>query len=119
VWNRDTYLKIENTSEEKWAFIVKETADPAGAIPAVSIGSLLRQFNRSEIDILKIDIETSELEVFASNYEEWLPHTRAIMIELHDHWRKGCSKSFFKAINQYDFSLEIANKGKTILCTRN
>lgn len=39
-------------------------ASTKGSIPAYSIGSIMKEMNWSTIDILKLDIEGSEKEVF-------------------------------------------------------
>jgi FkbM family methyltransferase len=119
IWNRDTFLRVENASAEKWEFTFLETGNQPGAVKAISITSILQQFDRKEIDILKMDIEGSEQEVFSTNYESWLPKVKAILIELHDSIRKGCSSSLFRALLQYDFSFDVVGKGKTVICKRN
>jgi hypothetical protein len=53
--------------------------------------------------LLKIDIEGGEKQLFESNYENWLPKTKCIIIELHDGVLKE-AQNFFKAISKYDFS---------------
>jgi hypothetical protein len=62
------------------------------------------------IDILKLDIEGSEKEVFEAGFEYWLPRTKAIIIELHDHMRAGASKALFNAIGKYDFSFNMQHE---------
>lgn len=119
IWNRSTFLRVENSGVEKWEFTFQETDSKDGAIEAISITSILQQFSRMEIDILKMDIEGSEREVFASNYEAWLPGTKTILIELHDTMRRGCSTAFFQALSKYNFTFDVRGKGKTVICTRN
>jgi FkbM family methyltransferase len=111
VWNKDVHLKIINTDGVKNAFMVAETTsnDPNG-IPAISIETIQREQGWPTIDLLKIDIEGSEKEVFELGYEKWLPTTKAIVIELHDFMKKGCAQSFFKAISQYDFSFDMRDE---------
>lgn len=111
VWNKDVHLKIINIDGVKNAFMVAETSadDPAG-IPAISIQSIKEEQGWATIDLLKLDIEGSEKEVFESNYETWLPVTKAVVIELHDFMKKGCARSFFKAISQYDFSFDMRDE---------
>jgi hypothetical protein len=70
----------------------------------------MREQNWNSIDILKVDIEGSEKEVFELNYENWLPKCKAIVIELHDNMKQGTSKSVFKAISQYNFSFEMQDE---------
>ena len=83
-----------------------ETTDTANSVPAISIHDLLKQFSIETIDILKLDVETAEKNIFEHSYEMWLPKTRYIFIETHDFIDKGCSKAVMNAICKYDFSLE-------------
>ncbi len=106
LWNKDAFLKITNARDCRHnSFMVSETdVTDSQAIPAISIQSIMAQNGWDTIDILKIDIEGSEKEVFGADYEQWLPKTKAIFIELHDFMKHGCSTSVFKAISRYNFS---------------
>lgn len=122
IWNKNINLEIidESKGEDKWGFKVQETSPGTpGSIEAITIAEIMKRFGRDEIDVLKIDIEGSELEVFSSNYESWLPKTRIIMIELHDRTRKGCAKTFFQTLFKYDFSINQYHRGEIIMCIRN
>jgi FkbM family methyltransferase len=108
VWSSDAYLKIKNKNENAWAFEVQEsTAKEPDSFPAISIKTLMEQNAIERIDLLKLDIEGSEKEVFSSNYEYWLPRTKVIIIELHDWIKEGCSRSFFKTIANYRFKVSV------------
>jgi Methyltransferase FkbM domain len=65
---------------------------------------LLNRYNVPQVDILKLDIEGAEREVFAHNAEQWLDKVRVIGIELHDRWVPGCSRAFYQAVCGYDFN---------------
>ena len=111
LWNKDTHLEIIDTDLNENAFMVKETfADNKNAIEAISINTILKLNNWHTIDILKIDIEGSEKEVFEQGYELWLPKTKAIIVEIHDNMRKGASKAIFTAISEYNFSTTISDE---------
>ncbi len=69
--------------------------------------------NIKQIDLLKIDIEGAELELFQSNYEQWLPRVKVVVIELHDHLRPGCSSAFNNAINSINHRK--AQQGENII----
>lgn len=106
IWNKQTNLLIENNSSEKWGFKVNEVDySNKHTISGISIPYLMKKYHFKEIDILKIDIEGSEKELFEVNFESWLPKTKVLLIELHDGHRKGASKSFFKAITNYSYSM--------------
>ena len=122
IWNKNIHLEIvdESAGNDKWGFKVKETFPGApGSIEAITIDEIMKRFDRDEIDILKIDIEGSEIEVFSSHFENWLPKTRIIMIELHDRGRKDCGKTFFQTLFKYDFSINQYHRGEIIMCIRN
>jgi FkbM family methyltransferase len=115
LWNKTACLKIEDRGYGTWGFMVNEAPEGSpGAIKAVSIPELMRQQQCNGIDILKIDIEGSEKELFESDYETWLPKVKTLVIELHDRMREGAALSFFRALTKYDFTLEI--KGENIVC---
>lgn len=116
VWNRDTHLKISNADAGNNAFTVEETdQSEEGTIAAVSISSVMQRMGWNTIDVLKLDIEGAEKEVFSGDVDNWLPKTKVLIIELHDMVKPGCSKAVFRAINPYNFSFNI--KGENIIFT--
>ena len=111
VWGKDANLVVEDIGNGNWGWVVREVDAPgANTIPAVSIGKIMEMYNLTGIDILKIDIEGSEVDVFSRNYEQWLPAVKIIMIELHDRIIQGAAKSFFETLVKYNFIL--AHRGE-------
>lgn len=105
IWNKDVFLKVVDEQHGEWGLMVTEVPDGTpGALRAVSIFGLMKKFNLPYLDIVKLDVETAEEAIFKTNYEEWLPKTRFIIIELHDYIKEGSSKPFWEAIKKYDFS---------------
>ena len=119
IWNKNAILKIvDENNFGNWGFLCKEVGtESEDTIKAISIKDIMLKYNKTEIDLLKIDIEGAELELFSSGYEDWLPKTKVIIIELHDWFRKGCSNSFFSALIKYNFS--VFSNGENIICIRN
>ncbi len=100
LWNKETYLKVYDKYEiGKWAMVVEESNNPSD-IKAISINTLIDKYSIERIDILKLDIETSEKILFSNGYEDWLPKVKMIIIELHDWLEEDCAKPFFAAINK-------------------
>ncbi|TYP75729.1 FkbM family methyltransferase [Paenibacillus methanolicus] len=117
LWNKNTYLNVRDVGLGKWGTMVLETDEPdESSFKAVTIQSLFENSGFDEIDILKLDIEGAEREVFSEGFESWLGKVKMIIIELHDAMKRGCSHAFFKAINQYDFGLTL--KGENLVLTR-
>jgi len=114
LWKNDGILDVDVNSNESWSFKVKESSigikDHSLIVEAISIDALIKQFNINVIDILKVDIEGAEYELFSENYEFWLPRVKYIMIELHDGYRSGCSTNVMKALARFNFSIRLTRK---------
>lgn len=115
LWPEAKKLNVTNTNSSSWAFTLEESKeDIPNALDAITLDGLLTRYGQQYIDILKIDIEGAEKELFSTNYQTWLPRTKVIVIELHDRMRRGCSKAFFKALINYDFRVQL--KGENLVC---
>lgn len=102
MWGHATRLRIENPTGEAWAFRVLE--DPSGQIVAHSIPELIRKFGfDSGFDIVKLDIEGSEREVFSGELD-WMNQTRVVAVELHDWMTPGIGDSARRAFDQSHWS---------------
>lgn len=117
LWNKDTKLKVyDKYNCGKWGMVVEEDID-TGTVSAISLNSLLEKYSINYVDVLKLDIETSEKQLFSENYEEWLPKVKTIIIELHDWMQHGCSKPFFIAINKSFSNYKYSHSGENIIIT--
>lgn len=67
----------------------------------ITISEIMAEFNIDSIDILKIDIEGAEKEVFESS-ENWINKTKSMIVELHERIKKDCSRVFFHASKKFD-----------------
>lgn len=101
LWYKDAFLKIVNGKTGKWDFTVKEIpkCEPC-SIKTVTIDDLLKRSGFNEIDILKLDIEGSEKELFSKNYNSWINKVNIIVMELHDWMKEGCAQALYSAIDQ-------------------
>ena len=82
-----------------WAMRVHDEASPwtegaaTGAVECVSLPTLFEQLAIPRVNLLKLDIEGSELDVLQA-YEGWIDRVDAIVVELHDRFRPGCRAAF-------------------------
>jgi FkbM family methyltransferase len=87
LWREDGEVTLGSSNvHPKSAFQVVENGGTR--VRAVTINTLMREIGIQSIDILKMDIEGSEREVFASC--NWIDNVHVIAIELHDRVRVGC-----------------------------
>jgi FkbM family methyltransferase len=111
-------LNVVDKGLGNWGFVTEGEGSlgkqsVVDTVQTITIDEIMNEYNLEFIDLLKIDIEGGGKELFDSNYENWLPRTKYIAIELHDGIKMGSSKSFFKAISQYNFSYH--KKGDNLL----
>jgi hypothetical protein len=99
IWPHSAQMEIIDSGRGNWGLQTRETSSiNVNNVGGICISDLLKAFDIDQIDILKIDIEGAEKELFRSNYEDWLPKTKVIAIELHDFLNEGISDNFYKAI---------------------
>jgi FkbM family methyltransferase len=117
IWHQKGFLKINDIGLGAWGFMTEEVSgDTANSLPTVTIGDLLKNSKYHEIDILKLDVEGAEKEIFSSNYESWLGHVKVLIIELHERMKEGCNEAFFSAVKKYPFTR--SQSGENIILTR-
>ena len=75
------------------------------------MGSLIELGGAEAADLLKVDIERAELEIFGETAKAWLPRVRNICIELHG---PDCEEAFFSALADFDYELDHA--GELTIC---
>jgi FkbM family methyltransferase len=110
VWNQNSFIALNVLDLEECAYRSYEcTEKDTHLVNSITIENIIDKYNLSKIDILKIDVEGAEKEIFSNNYKKFLDITEMIMIELHDLINPGSSENFFKALKDYKFRL-ITNK---------
>jgi FkbM family methyltransferase len=77
-----------------------------------TIDALLKDFGKPGIDVLKLDIEGSEKELFDCS-PDWLRNVGVLVIELHDKFLAGCSRSFYRATESFR---DVAKTRDKIVC---
>jgi FkbM family methyltransferase len=116
LWNKVGTIEIKDNGYGVRGYMTEEgssTESSASSIPSTTLEALIKENNVTTIDILKMDIEGSEKEVFSVGTEKWLPITKCLIIELHDRMKSGCSQAVFKALAHYNFECSI--KGENLV----
>jgi len=105
IWGKNTYLKIVRDFRDRsdWAIRVEEANDSKD-LKAWTINDILTQVEWDNIDILKVDIEGSEKQVFCSNNDlSFLKQTKCIAIEIHDEF--NCRSDIYQVLKENHFEL--------------
>lgn len=125
LWAHPGQLILRDPGDGPWSLQVTENGilhgedhvAAAGSdrpVRAITVPDIIRDHGLDRIDLLKLDIEGSEKEVFA-NCGSWIRQVDAICMELHDRFKPGCSRSFFKAVDEFPVELW---RGENVLVIR-
>lgn len=119
LWPTDGRVAVANPEAQKWAHFPSEVAGDAPAehsVRAISMPTLLAERGVAHVDLLKIDIEGSEYELFDA-VPDWLRRVSTIAIELHDHLRPGAGERFLASLHERRPLVRC--KGEYLVCTLN
>jgi FkbM family methyltransferase len=98
LWFEDTELPLYRRPEGAWASSIHSVGLRPGCskadhlIPGMPIETIMSRFGVSDIDVLKVDIEGAEKDVFERS-SVWIDRVGAVLIETHDRLRAGCSEA--------------------------
>ncbi len=107
LWHRDEIVNLVDPDLGKWGFMTRgsgENETDHGShlyhVEGVTVTTIMNRFGIDRLDILKIDIEGAEREVF-SEAAPWLGRVDALIVELHEHMKPGCNRNFYDATNDF------------------
>jgi FkbM family methyltransferase len=116
IWSKDTWLELkkDHSDEKEWSYYVVECHQPSG-LKGFSIESVLGESGYREIDLLKIDIEGSEKELFKDDciIDPVLSKTKFLAIEIHD--ETGIRPRIYETLSRNGF--EWFNRGELTIAT--
>jgi FkbM family methyltransferase len=103
LWTSSTDLVIENSTAESWAFrVVEAPSSIARSFKGFTVADILRRSGKRHIDLLKLDVEGAEEQLFSANYESWIGCVKNLVIEVHSQHSRDV---VFTATNGRGFSV--------------
>ena len=111
VWSEEKSLVISDTAEqgEHWmrqVGVASNCNDSRPTVQGLTMQSLLAHSGFAEVDLLKVDIEGAEVELFQGDLS-WMKQIRALAIEFHDDTRTR--SNFDTHLQAYGFRIADAN----------
>jgi FkbM family methyltransferase len=104
VWTKDGFVNLHTESESgsplgAWGVQVSDRKTGSTVMTkSCKVATLFDEAGFDRVDILKIDVEGAELEVFSESAHEWLPRVDLIIIETHERFRPGSDEAVRKAV---------------------
>jgi len=112
LFNKNGFFKVLDLYNASNSFQIKEVAEnETFDIESITINQIIKENNWEFVDLLKIDIEGAEKELFESNFENWIPKVKIIAVETHDRMKKDCSFVIFNTLSKYNFILYTTTEG--------
>lgn len=107
LWSEDADIDVCDIGNGAWGFVT-QAKDARGSrgtrvhhtVRGITVSRLLEEFGIDYVDILKIDIEGSEKEVFA-DATDWLKQVGVLIIETHDWMKPGCAQAVADATGDF------------------
>jgi FkbM family methyltransferase len=105
LWGHSTRLIVENPGAQAWAFRAAEARASTNhpTVPALTVADLLQQFQAPRVDLLKVDIEGGEREVFRDAQPTWLSTVSVLAIEVHESAAPGAEAAVSSALPALHF----------------
>ena len=108
LWNRNEEINLVDPGLGKWGFMTQgENYKEEGLgrvthrVQGMTIDKIMDDNHLEKIDILKLDIEGAEREVFIDS-SSWINKVNALIIELHERMKSGCNRTFYKNSEGFD-----------------
>jgi len=108
LWNKNGKINLVDPGLGHWGFMTDEKNSEENSfgtqcheVISITVDKIMNDYELDKIDILKIDIEGAEKEVF-SDSSAWILKTNSLIVELHECMKDGCNRSFYNGSNGFD-----------------
>ena len=113
LWHDNSTVDIVDPGLGHWGFMVRSGMrkpvpgdESVTEVPAITVDAIMQKYGLERIDILKMDIEGAEYEVF-DDPSRWISKVGALIVELHDRTRPGCSRRFYSRSSGFDHEWQV------------
>lgn len=116
VWCREENLTVYEPEIERsggWALRVgreppRQARRVLGQVRGRRLEHLMQELGIDFIDLLKVDIEGAELELF-TDAAGWIDRVGVIVVEVHEHFRPGCTGAVLRAAAGFEMVFRRGN----------
>ena len=108
LWHKNEMISVVDPGNGSWGFITEKVdsqnhmeRSQVPLVQGVTLEKIIDDYDIHHIDILKVDIEGSEREVFTDT-SAWIKKVDSIIIELHENIKTGCNRSFHRGSRGFE-----------------
>lgn len=105
LWSKECRLRvIPGPTNEAFRVVEVPNTEESYDVLGTTVHAIMRDFGVSEVDILKMDIEGAEYQVFSENSESWMSKVKVYIFECPDNDRRGTTFAIFKALSKLNYN---------------
>lgn len=98
------------------SYSIQSTSDGSfSEVRAYTVSELMDLMQWDSIDILKIDVEGAEYEIFGKNSAEWIPKVKCFVFEVPDNDRPTTTQIIYKALGEIPFRTYICGENLVLI----
>jgi len=121
LWDKNEEISLVDPGLGKWGFMTQRkysqeehSCKMCHKVQGMTIDKIMENCGLERINILKVDIEGAEREVFIDS-SSWIKKIDALIIELHERMKAGCNRSVYGGLNGFD---EVWEHGENVYFSR-
>ena len=121
LWHKNARINIIDPGSGKWGFrtqaqdgIEERYGEIVHEVQGITVDTIMKEQGIDHIDLLKIDIEGAEREIFRDP-SSWIGKVDALIVELHERMKPGCNRSFYGGATGFDHEW---SQGENVYLTR-
>jgi len=119
IWDKKANLKLISRSSGSQSWYLRESVqDEDSDIRGVILDEILKENNIFEIDILKVDIEGAEKQLFSISCKQWIHSVKCIIMEAPDTDSPLSLIEIFKVFDEAGFTFNTYISGENLVLIR-
>lgn len=108
LWKSNDEIDLVDPGLGDWGYMTRspdDEEDPVSRVchkvQAMTVDRVMEEFDLQTIDLLKLNIEGAEREVFEQS-NAWLDRVNSMVVKLHERMKPGCESSFSHGSSGFD-----------------
>jgi len=119
IWSSECKLKLISTScNDSQAWRVEETSEAEFDMKGMPLSKILSNYVIDSIDILKVDIEGAERQLFDSTADVWISKVNCFIVEAPDSDAPGTTQLIYRLFERNSLKVNTYVNGENIVFIR-
>lgn len=119
IWHKATPLTLTKHTLDSQTWRVQETENSSDAnTQGITFSEIMEKYNIKEVDILKVDIEGAEKQLFSESCKQWIGNVKCIIVESPDGDTPMTTIQMFKQFDEANYLFNTYIHGENLVLVR-